>query len=69
MGLLLLTKAGHPTLFIVNDQNIAAERSVTTGVTDDGWVAITTGLEAGEKLVLSGAGFLKDQDQVLISGG
>lgn len=45
----------------------ALRRPVTVGTTNSDMVEIVSGLSAGEKLILDGAGFLKDGDAVSIN--
>ena len=46
-------------VYVVQD-GVARQRVVETGVQSDTWVEITGGLEAGEPVAQSGAGFLTD---------
>jgi RND family efflux transporter MFP subunit len=48
------------TVVYVAEEGTARERVVQPGVQTEGWVEILEGLEAGEKVVTSGAGFLTD---------
>lgn len=41
-------------VYVIDDENIAKMRIITTGVKDEGLVEIKTGLEAGEKVVTEG---------------
>ena len=41
-------------LFVVNDKNVVEQKRVRTGVSRDGMVAITSGLQAGEKVIVQG---------------
>lgn len=41
-------------LFVVNDKNMVEQKRVRTGVSRDGMVAITTGLQAGERVIVQG---------------
>ncbi len=41
-------------LFVVNDKNVVEQKRVRTGVSRDGLVAITTGLQAGERVIVQG---------------
>ncbi len=42
------------------DGDVARERPVTTGERRDGWIEVRSGLDAGEQVVVDGAGFLTD---------
>ncbi|HQS15275.1 efflux RND transporter periplasmic adaptor subunit [Reyranella sp.] len=41
-------------LFVVNDKNVVEQKRIRTGVSRDGMVAITTGLQAGERVIVQG---------------
>ena len=41
-------------LFVVNDKNMVEQKRVRTGVSRDGMVAITSGLQAGERVIVQG---------------
>ncbi|TAJ91277.1 MAG: efflux RND transporter periplasmic adaptor subunit [Reyranella sp.] len=41
-------------LFVVNDKNVVEQKRVRTGVSRDGMVAITSGLKAGERVIVQG---------------
>jgi membrane fusion protein, multidrug efflux system len=41
-------------LFVVNDKNVVEQKRVRTGVSRDGMVAITSGLQAGERVIVQG---------------
>ncbi|MBP6769778.1 MAG: efflux RND transporter periplasmic adaptor subunit [Reyranella sp.] len=41
-------------LFIVNDKNVVEQKRIRTGVSRDGMVAITSGLQAGERVIVQG---------------
>ncbi len=41
-------------LFVVNDKNVVEQKRVRTGVSRDGMVAITSGLQAGERVMVQG---------------
>jgi multidrug efflux pump subunit AcrA (membrane-fusion protein) len=44
-----------------------AQRAVTTGSRRDGTIEITAGLAAGERVVVTGAGFLSDGDRIRVA--
>ena len=54
----VLRPAGRVVYAIVDGK--AQQRVVHTGERQDGWVEITSGLAAGERIALDGAGFLTD---------
>jgi HlyD family secretion protein len=68
----LLFKEGRPFVFVVkgeprqNSTAQAAARSIQTGARNGGFVEVRSGLSAGEHIILSGAGYLKDGDTVRI---
>ncbi|MBB6254149.1 efflux RND transporter periplasmic adaptor subunit [Nitrospirillum iridis] len=56
----------RPIAFVVDDKGIVTARNVATGARQDGNIAILSGVKVGERVVLSGAGYLKDGDQVTV---
>ncbi len=62
----VLFREGRPAVLVVREDRVAL-RPVTTGRRQDGLVEITSGLAAGERVVVSGAGFLSDGDRVRIA--
>ena len=48
-------------------RNIVARRRIETGAVHEGAIEVVEGLEAGERIVNKGAGFLKDGDRVSVS--
>lgn len=55
----ILVRAGKPIVFVVRDGKAAA-REVQTGLQNDGWTEILSGLEAGETVVTEGQTQLRD---------
>ncbi|MDE1148589.1 MAG: efflux RND transporter periplasmic adaptor subunit [Azospirillaceae bacterium] len=55
-----------PLAFVVDDKGIVTARSIATGARQGGNIAILSGVKPGEKVVLSGAGYLKDGDLVTV---
>ena len=53
-------------LTLVNHEDKAEIRAVTTGIRRDGFVEITQGLKAGERLVVRGMGFVKSGKAVKV---
>jgi len=41
-------------VYAINDNNVAEQRRVKTGVSRDGMIAVTEGLKAGEKVIIQG---------------
>ena len=68
----LLFKEGRPFVFVLkgeprqNSMAQVAARSIQTGARNGGFVEVRSGLSAGEQIILSGAGYLKDGDTVRI---
>jgi RND family efflux transporter MFP subunit len=58
---------GYSYVFVLNDDNIVSRRRVETGSIHDASIEIVSGVEAGERIVNKGAGFLKDGDRVDVS--
>jgi RND family efflux transporter MFP subunit len=50
---------GQSSVYVV-DGNMVEQRTVTTGLTNDGQIEITSGLEAGETVVIAGQSSLTD---------
>jgi len=62
--------AGEPTPSSRNDKApMVARRPVSTGVRRDGWVEITDGVSAGERVVVAGLQGLRDGMRVRIAPG
>jgi HlyD family secretion protein len=53
-------KKRPPTVVFVRDNNIVLQRLVKTGISDNGFIEITSGLEAGEEVVSSPFKAIKD---------
>lgn len=51
---------GEPTVFVIDQNNTAQKRTVTTGLFDDSRVEILSGLEAGDAVVIAGQPNLVD---------
>jgi RND family efflux transporter MFP subunit len=62
----VLFREGRPAVLVVQGDRVAL-RPVTTGRRQDGQVEVTSGLAAGERVVVSGAGFLTDGDRVRVA--
>lgn len=59
----VLLRAGRPVVFVVRDGQ-AFSREVETGLQNDGWAEILSGLEEGETVVTEGQTQLRDKDAV-----
>lgn len=55
----LVRRPDGEVVYVVDGKR-ARERQVQVGLRGDGWVEIADGLEAGEQVVVDGAGFLSD---------
>jgi RND family efflux transporter MFP subunit len=62
----VLFREGRPAVLVVQGDRVE-QRAVATGRRQDGQVEITAGLQPGERVVVSGAGFLSDGDRVRIA--
>jgi RND family efflux transporter MFP subunit len=63
----LIWQAGSPAVYVVSSDNIVHAVKLTTGIRQDGMVAVESGLKGGETVVLEGASFLTDGAEVMIS--
>jgi RND family efflux transporter MFP subunit len=63
----VVSSDGYSYVFVLSEDNIVARRRIETGAIHDGSIEVTGGLEAGERIVNKGAGFLKDGDLVSVS--
>ena len=55
------------TVVYVVEDGRARERTVETGVQSGHWIEITSGLQAGERVIVSGAGFMTDGAPVQVA--
>ncbi len=53
---------------MVTEQGIAVLKTVTTGLGSEDLVEVTSGVEAGDRVVVRGAFNLRDGDRVQVSG-
>ena len=67
MDALIDTQNGR-ILFVARDNNTAEERLVTTGSSSDDVVMITSGLTAGEKVIIKGQHDLVDGESINVTG-
>lgn len=58
---------GKPAVFVVDAEGKANARPVATGARQGGRVAIESGLSEGDHVVIAGAGFLSDGNQVRVA--
>lgn len=64
----VIYRDSKPGLFVIDTGNLAHFRTVTTGVRGGDRIEIVQGIAAGERVALSGAGFLSDGDHVRLAG-
>jgi RND family efflux transporter MFP subunit len=62
----MLFRDGSPAVLVLDGERVTL-RQVETGLRREGVVEITGGLEQGERVVVSGAGFLREGDQVRVA--
>jgi len=65
----IVSSDGYSYVFVLSEDNTVARRRVETGAMHDGSIEVVDGVEAGERIVNKGAGFLKDGDLVDVSNG
>ncbi|HXS79720.1 MAG TPA: efflux RND transporter periplasmic adaptor subunit [Gammaproteobacteria bacterium] len=63
----VVSSDGYSYVFVLSEDNIVARRRIETGAVHEGAIEVVEGLEAGERIVNKGAGFLKDGDRVSVS--
>jgi RND family efflux transporter MFP subunit len=63
----VLFRENRKEVFVVTDEDKAAVREVTLGRVEGSTVRILDGLAPGEKLVTTGAPYLKDGDRVAVA--
>lgn len=60
---------GKPNVLVIDQTNHLHQRAVQTGEHAQGSIAIVSGLNAGERVVTDGAGFLGEGDLVKVKAG
>jgi RND family efflux transporter MFP subunit len=63
----VLTRDGYPFVFVVGKDGAARLTRIETGARQRGLVEVSTGLSADARVVTTGAGFVKDGDQVRLA--
>lgn len=58
---------GTTPYVFVTDNGLARRTPVTTGLRQQGWVEVVTGLDSASRVVISGASLLQDGDTITIS--
>jgi HlyD family secretion protein len=57
---------GYSYVFVLSENNLVARRRIETGAVHEDAIEVVSGLEVGERIVVKGAGFLKDGDRVSV---
>jgi efflux transporter, RND family, MFP subunit len=65
----VLTDNGEKYVFVVDENNIAHKTVVETGLENDTYIEITSGLNIGDTVVTKGQDFLSDGNTVNITNG
>lgn len=65
----LVQRDGFDYLFALRPDGTVEQRRVTRGTTADGRIEIVSGLAAADRVVVDGAGFLRDGDAVRLAPG
>jgi RND family efflux transporter MFP subunit len=63
----VVSSDGYSYVFVLSENNIVSRRRIETGGIHEGSIEVVGGVEAGERIVNKGAGFLKDGDLVSVS--
>jgi HlyD family secretion protein len=58
---------GYSYVFVLSEDNVVARRRIEIGSVHEESIEVIDGLEAGQRIVNKGAGFLKDGDRVSVS--
>jgi RND family efflux transporter MFP subunit len=62
----VVERDGYRYVFVLGEGDIVAQRRVTLGARQDSLVQIVDGVQADERVVVEGAGFLSDGDRVRV---
>jgi RND family efflux transporter MFP subunit len=65
----IVSADGYSYVFVLGADNTVARRRIETGALQGDSMEVLSGLEGGERIVIKGAGFLKDGDLVSIASG
>ena len=63
----VVSSDGYSYVFVLSEDNTVARRRIETGAVHEDSIEVVSGVEAGERIVNKGAGFLKDGDLVSVS--
>jgi multidrug efflux pump subunit AcrA (membrane-fusion protein) len=64
---LIDARADRGYVYVIDDQNVAHRRAVSTSGIDKGAVLVLSGLEAGERVIAEGAAYVRDGEAVVIA--
>lgn len=62
----IVERDGYRYVFVLGEGDVVAQRRVTLGTRQDSLVEIVDGVQADERVVVEGAGFLSDGDRVRV---
>jgi RND family efflux transporter MFP subunit len=65
----IVSADGYSYVFVLGSDNIVVRKRIETGGLQQGEMEVIGGLDGGERIVVKGAGFLKDGDLVAVSNG
>lgn len=65
----MISSDGYHYVYVVNSDRTVRRQVIQTGVLQGDQIEVLAGLQAGDTIVTSGAGFLKDGDLVNVVGG
>ncbi|MGE0597523.1 MAG: efflux RND transporter periplasmic adaptor subunit [Hyphomonadaceae bacterium] len=60
----VLYEGGDAYVFVIGEDNVVARTPVTLGVRDGDWIAVTGGVQPGQRIAGAGAAFLRDGEQI-----
>ncbi|GAB6140819.1 efflux RND transporter periplasmic adaptor subunit [Methylosoma difficile] len=63
---LISTRNNESTVFVVDDSNIAKQRTIQTGVISSGYAEVKSGLKANDRVVVAGQVELQEGDKVSV---
>lgn len=63
-GAVVAQADGQTIVYVLNSDNVAKAQTIQVGEASRGRIEVKTGLKSGERVVVSGAGFVKDGDRV-----
>jgi HlyD family secretion protein len=65
----MVSSDGYHYVYVVNKDRTVRRQVIQTGVLQGDFIEVLSGLQSGDNIVTSGAGFLKDGDLVNVVGG